>query len=239
MEKLILKVKTREVVGKKVKKLREQGELPVVLYGHDVMPKIFSINLKEFNHIYNIAGRSSLVELEVNDTKETINVLIHQVDFNPKSDIAVHADLLQVKLTEKVKAEIPIILEGQADAPVVKEKEGSIILNRDHVEVEAFPQDLIHEIKLDVSQINEFDHVIHVRDINVTDRIDVLDDPNEVVVSVQEPRSEEELAKLEQEVVEDVESVEVEKKGKEEDAGEESEVASDDSAKVEDSGKKE
>lgn len=220
MDETLLNAHTRDITGKKVKRIRESGKLPIVLYGHGIEPKSLSVDAKEFTRIFAHAGSSTMVKITIDDSKETVNVLFHQVDRNPVSGECVHADFLQVKLTEKIKTEIPILLEGEEDAPVVKEKEGSIITNKDHIEVEAFPQDLIHEIIVNVSELTEFDQVIHVKDLIVPAKIEVLDYPDDVVVSIQEPRSEEELAELEQEVVEDVEAVEVEKKGKEEAEGE-------------------
>lgn len=202
--------------------MRQSGKLPVILYGHGIEPKPLSIDAKEFARAFSHAGSSTMVTITIDDNKEPVNILFHQVDRNPVSGDFVHADFLQVKLTEKIKTEIPIVLEGEEDAPVVKEKEGSIITNKDHIEVEAFPQDLIHEIIVNVSELVEFDQVIHVKDLVVPAKIEVLDDPDDVIISIQEPRSEEELAELEQEVVEDVEAVEVEKKGKEDEEGESS-----------------
>ncbi len=216
MEQLQLKAKTREIKGKKVKQVRNALELPVVLYGKGVEPRLLTVNEKEFNHIYNEAGGSSLVKLTIDDNKEPVNILFHQVDFHPNTDRTVHADFLQVKLDQKVKAEITIILVNQEDAPVVKEKEGSIVLNKDFVEVEAFPQDLINEIEVDVIGITDFDQPILVKDLKVSDKIEILDDPEDVIVTIQEPRSEEEMAELDEEVTEDLDKVEVEEKGKDE-----------------------
>lgn len=214
MEELKLNAAVREEKKKKVKSIREQGGLPVVLYGHAVKPQILTIDKKEFARLYKQAGSSTLVKLYIGGAKEPQNVLLHQIDYHPITDEIIHADLFQVKLTEKIKTEIPIVVVGAEDAPVVKEKEGSIITNKDHVEVEAFPQDLVHEITVDVSALSEFDQTIYVKDLIVPDKIEVLNDPEDVIVMIQEPRSEEELAKLEEEVKEDVEAVAVEEKGK-------------------------
>lgn len=219
MEEIQLKAQSRSFTGKKVKKIRESGQLPVILYGHGVEPKPLAIDIKEFAQVFSKSGSSTLVKVYIDSAKEPVNILFHQIDRDPVTDKIIHADLLQVKLTEKIHAEIPIEVVGAEDSPVVKEKEGSIITNKDHIEVEAFPQDLVSAITVDVSQFSEFDQVVHVKDLSIPDKIEVLDDPEELVVMVQEPRSEEELAKLEEEVKEDVEAVEVEKKGKEEEEG--------------------
>lgn len=221
MEKINLNAKIRDISGRKVKKLRAEGLIPVIMYGHDVEPKMMTVDKKEFNHIYQEAGGSTMVELNIENNKEPVNILIHQVDFHPQTDEIVHTDFIQVKLTEKIKAEIPIILIGDDVAPVVKEKEGSIVISKQQIEVEAFPQDLIHEITLDVSYLTDFEQSIHVKDLDISNKITILDDLEDIIVYIQEPRSEEELAELEEEVKEDIESVEVEEKGKEDDENEE------------------
>lgn len=220
MEQFELNAQTRIITGRKVKKIRQAGNLPVVIYGSGIEPKLLTVNKAQFGTIYSKAGSSSLVKLMIDENKEPVNILLHDIVKNAYSDEIIHADFLQVKLTEKIKAEIPIILIGAEDAPVVKEKEGSIVLNKDSVEVEAFPQDLINEIEVNVIELSDFDQVIHVSDLVVDSKIKVLDDPEDVIVTIQEPRSEEELAELETEVVEDVEGVEVEEKGKEEELAE-------------------
>lgn len=216
MEQFQLKAKTRTINGKKVKLLRNNKELPVVLYSRGVEPKLLIIDEKLFTNLYKEAAGSSLIKLYIDENKEPVNILFHQVDFHPTSDRPIHADLLQVKLDEKIKANIDIVLINTEEAPVVKEKEGSIVLNKDSVEVEAFPQDLVNEIEIDVIGITDFDQPILVKDLVVSDKIEILDDPEEVVVTVQEPRSEEEMAELEEEVSTDVDKVEVEEKGKDE-----------------------
>jgi large subunit ribosomal protein L25 len=216
MEQYQLKAKTREIKGKKVKQLRANKELPVVLYGAGVEPKLLTVNEKEFESVYNQAAGSSLIKLYIDDNKEPANILFHEVDYHPYSDRVVHVDMLQVKLNEKIKADIDIVIINAEEAPVVKEKEGSIVANKDSVEVEAFPQDLINEIEVDVANITDFDQTVYVKDLVVPSTIKILDDPEEIVVVIQEPRSEEEMAELDEEVVEDVEKVEVEEKGKDE-----------------------
>jgi len=239
MNDITLSAQIRTITGKKVKQLRRDNIIPAVLYGHKIKPKLLAFNSVEFNHVYIEAGTSTVVKLNIKEEKDVINTIIHQIDKDPVSDKIIHADLMQIRMDEKIKTEIPVILEGAEEAPVVKEKEGSIISNKTELTIEALPNDLIHEIKIDVSTLSEFDQVIHVKDIKTPPAVTILDEPDEVVVSIQEPRSEEELAELEEEVKEDVETVEVEKKGKEEVEGEEGETTTDETSKAEETDKKE
>ena len=126
-----------------------------------------------------------------------------------------------VDMKEKIKTEIP--LEFIGETILVVDQEGSLIVNKDALEVECLPSDLVDHIDVDISSLTDFDQNIKVSDIIVPTTIEILDEPEEVVALVQPPRSEEEMEALEEAVVEDVEAVEVEQ-GKEEEAieGEES-----------------
>lgn len=194
--KLTLTASNRTVLGKKVRHLRKQGELPIVLYGHDTEPQSLSVPVKSFRKVYRDAGQSSLIDVKVGD-KSGVKVLIHDVQVDPVTDELLHADLFKVNMTEKVKTEVPLKFVGEA--PAVKELEGNLITQRDHVTIEALPTDLIPEIEVDVSPLQTFDDTIKVADIKakVPSTVTVLDEDEEIVALVTPPRSEEELAELE------------------------------------------
>ncbi|MCL5094314.1 MAG: 50S ribosomal protein L25 [Patescibacteria group bacterium] len=199
MEKPILKIDSREITGKKVKTLRVDGFLPAVLYGHNVESKSLTVPLKEFEGLYHEAGGNTIILLRDKDGKET-NVLIHDVQLDGVTGRPIHVDFYQVKMTEKITTEIPIHFVGESSA--VREMDGSFITNKDKVEVECLPGDLISEIEVDISVLTDFDVVIHVEDLKVPETIKILDDPEEAVAFVEPPRSEEELAELEEPVEE-------------------------------------
>lgn len=188
------------------KTTRNAGLIPAVVYGKGFDPVEVAVNEIEFNRLFKEAGSSNLVDLSIDDEKT--KVLIHDVQTNPVSDKIIHIDFYKVNLKEKIKTEIPLEIVGETD--LVINQEGSLIMNKDAVEVECLPGDLVDHIDVDVSILTDFEQNIKVGDLRVSDAIEVLDDPEEVVVLVQPPRSEEELEALNEEVVEDVEAVEVE-----------------------------
>lgn len=193
---LTLPATTRTVVGKGVRHLRKQGELPIILYGHATEAQPLSVPLKSFRKVYREAGQSSLVEVKIGD-KTPIKALIHDVQLDPVTDEILHADLYKVNMTEKVKTEVPLKFVGEA--PAVKELEGNLITQRDYVTIEALPTDLIPEIEVDVSPLQTFEDTIKVADIKakVPSTVTILDEDEEIVALVTPPRSEEELAELE------------------------------------------
>lgn len=207
---LQIKAQPRERTGKQVRSLRVQGLMPAIIYGHNQQPTNLTINQGDFWRIYQKAGKTTLIDLAIDDQKP-LKVLIHDLQFHPISNQIIHTDFYQVKLTEKIHATIPVRVMGEA--PAVKEWQGTLIINKNELDVEAYPQDLVPVIEVDVSQLKTFNDVIHVKDLLASQGIEILTDPDEVVVLVQPPRSEEELAALEEKPVEDVEAVAVEEKG--------------------------
>jgi len=220
METLTLKAKERQVFGKKLKKFRKQGQVPAILYGHNVKPLPLAVDCREFERIFKKAGLSTLINLELEKGKNR-KVLIHQIQKDPVTDHLLHIDFYQVKMTEKITAEIPLKIIGQA--PVVEEQGGTLITPRDSIEVECLPEALVREIVVDISNLKSFEDVVKIADLKIPTGLKILNDPEEIVVSVTPPRSEEELAELEAPAEEKVEEVEEVKEAKKITEGEEPE----------------
>jgi large subunit ribosomal protein L25 len=208
MEKIKLEAKTRELVGKKTKQLRNDGMIPVVLYGQGKEGTNLTVNTKEFNRIYKIAGMSSLIDLSI-DEKNSVKSIVKDVQKHPVTEKILHADLIKVKMDEKITAEIPLNFIGESIA--VKELEGNLITSKDTVEVECLPGDLVHNIDVDISVLKTFDDAIYVKDLVIPTTIEIQDDAEEVVALVTPPRSEEELEAMDSEAAADTEKAQIEK----------------------------
>ena len=189
-----LKAEPRTTVGKKVKNLRRAGFIPAVVYGRGAKNQNISLGLKDFNHAYEKAGTSALIEIAV-DGKEKINVLAHEPQYDPVLGKPVHVDFYQVRMDEKIKTEVPLRLVGESEA--VTQLDGTLVNPRDNVEVECLPNKLVHELEVDITKLKTFDDQIKVGDLTAPDGIKILTDPEEVIALVEAPRSEEELAELE------------------------------------------
>ena len=192
-----LKAEKRVVLGKKVKKLRKQGQIPAVMYGRKTDPLSLTLDRKEFLKVSKIAGESTLIDLEIAGNKEN-KVLIRHLQRHPVSDEIVHVDLYQVDMTSEIETEIPLAFTGTSAA--VTELEGNLITSADSIKVKCLPNKLVSEIEVDISALKTFEDLIHIKDINVPEGLVVLDDAETVVAQVTPPRSEEELAELEAEV---------------------------------------
>lgn len=189
MEKIEVKAETRQITGRKVKSLRRQNILPAVVYGHDFKPISIQIPLKEFQRVYSEAGESTLVYLEVDG--RNYPAIIHDVSRNPVSDDFLHADFYKVRLDETVDADIPLIFVGEA--PAVKNLGGVLIKNISELKVEGFPQNLPHNIEIDISSLADLNGHINVKDLKIGDKVKIKANPEDIIVLVQEPISEEEL----------------------------------------------
>ena len=233
---LTLSSKIRKEVGKKVKSLRQQGILPAVLYGHKIKNLNLEVDSKEFEKIYSKAGESSLItlviakgkdeaeaeasslSLNVEEKKQKFLILIHDIQFDPLTEKPIHIDFYQPELKEEVEVTVPLIFEGEA--PAVKDLGGTLVKNISEVEVKALPQNLSHEIKVDIGNLKTFEDNILIKDLIVSKEVKILKEPEEIVAAVARPEKvEEELEKPVEEKVEEVEKVE--KKPKEEEIKEE------------------
>lgn len=226
MEKINLSAQSRSVIGSGLKALRNAGFVPGVVYGHNFSPLSVQIKDRDFETAYKQAGQSTIVYLDLEG--QSYPTIIHDVARNAVSDQIIHADFYKVRLDEKITANIQIVFTGES--PAVKDFSGILVKNINELEVEALPQDLPHEITVDISVLKNLNDHIMVKDLKLSGKVEVKSNLEDAVVLVQEPISEEALkADLETQTVtapEDVEVIKKEKTEGEEDATEDTEKAS-------------
>ena len=186
-----LSVKKRDIHGKKVKNLRAQGLVPAVIYGKHVQAESISCVKNDLLKVYRACGYSTPVEL-TGDVDHL--VLINSLQLDPVSDEIISADFLAVSRTEKVAAKIPVVTFWESQ--LEKLNEGKIMLIKDEVEVEAFPQDLPSKFEVDISVLETVNDVFFVKDLKVSDKVTILDDPELPILTVsvledEEPAAEE------------------------------------------------
>lgn len=208
-----LSAKTREKLGKQISQLRGNSILPGVLYGPKVKNQAIELDLKEFEKVYQSAGESSLISLKV-DNKE-FPVLIHEIQKDPVSRKIIHVDFYQPILTEKVEATVPLVFEGEA--PAIRELGGTLVKDVQEVVVKALPQDLPPEIKVNVENLETFEDEILVKDLKVSEKVEIMKEGNEIVAKVAPPEKvEEELEKpIEEKLEGEPEAEEEKEEGKE------------------------
>lgn len=193
-----LKAQQRDVFGKKVLTLREQGLVPAVVYGPGGESITVTCALGEFEKIYRDAGESSLVELSL-DSGEPVNVLIHEVQQDPVIGRPIHVDFYRVNMAEKLTTHIPLVFIDESKA--VKEQGGILVKNIDEIEVRCLPGNLVPEIEVSIAPLTELEASIKIHDIVLPGGIELSShhDPEDIVALVMPPVSEEELKKMEEE----------------------------------------
>ncbi|MFA5128794.1 MAG: 50S ribosomal protein L25 [Patescibacteria group bacterium] len=211
---LSLNVKKREVTGRGVKNLRKQNFIPAVIYGKDVPSLNLVVEYLPFNKLYKEAGESTLIDLKI-DEAAPVKVLVQEVQMDPRTGKFSHVDFRQIKMTEKLK--VDALLKFIGEAPAVKELGGTFVHSMEKIEIECLPQDLVHEIEVDISGLKTFEDSIQIKDLKVSEGVKILDDMNATIATVEAPLTEEELkAELETPVAEKVDEVEVVEKEKKE-----------------------
>lgn len=187
-----LKAKPRTQLGRKVKALRRGGFLPAVLYGEGVTARPISIAYADFERVYRKAGESSLLKLELEG--QPFSVLIYDKKEDPLSGKFTHADFYAVSMDKEIKTKVSLQFIGESSA--VKNEGGILVKVRQEVEVESLPQNLPHEIKIDLSGLSLIGSRFMVKDIAPPQGVKILADSEEVIVLVEAPRSEADLAAL-------------------------------------------
>jgi large subunit ribosomal protein L25 len=205
MAQITINATKREVSGKSVNKIRKDGKIPAVLYGHKVDNQSLELSATDFMKAFRQAGESTIVTLSV-DGKAT-PVLIHDVQNHYLTDQPIHIDFYAVNMTEKLTATVPLHFVGESQA--VKALGGTSAKNLSEVEVECLPADLPSHIEVDISVLNTFEDAIRVSDLKVSDKVEIKAAPEELVIQVTPPRSEEEMKAMDEKpVADDVTAVE-------------------------------
>lgn len=206
---LKLKVLKREAT-EKTDEVRASGLIPAVFYGPKEPAQSIKIVYNEFEKALKEAGESTVVVLELDG--EEHETLIHDVSYHPVRGTINHIDFYVIEKGKKVQ--VPVPLEFIGVAPAEKSLGGTLVKVMYEIEIEAMPKDLPHEITVDISSLVDFESQIHASDIVLPAGVVLITEPEEVIALVQEPNEEVEAPV---EAV-DIASIEVEKKGKKEEA---------------------
>lgn len=198
-EKIELSADIREATGRRVKHLRKEGLIPAVLYGRDLDSTLLQIDAVDLGKVLRVAGTHQLITLKVNNGKPQMT-LARDIQRDVVRHDYLHVDFYAVKMDEKVRTQVPLILIGEP--PAVTEEGGILTQGLDELEIECLPSELIASIEVDVSGLVEINDTISVSDLQVPGSITVLAEPESMVAKIEPPRREEELEALEEELVE-------------------------------------
>jgi large subunit ribosomal protein L25 len=187
MEEVILEVKKREVTGKAVKRLRQDGQVPAVIHDHGKESVHVQGAYLEVLRAYQKAGKHHPVSLKAGDQHYT--VLIRNVDIDPRRHELRHVVFNAVKANEKVDAEIPVRIrydEGNDSSPA--ERAGLVVLHQlEAVEVEALPRDLPDVLEFNGEKLVAVGDHATVADLVIPAGVTIKTDPSHPLATVFEP----------------------------------------------------
>jgi large subunit ribosomal protein L25 len=192
MEQITVQSSVREQKGKGPnRRLRVAGKIPAVLYGHKSQNVALEVDPKDiFKILHSDTGENTIFQLQV-PGKEKVNVLIKEYQLEPVSHRLLHADFYEVAMDEVLEVDVPLEVLGEAYG--VKTEGGLLDIVHRELRVECLPADIPENIEVDVTELKIGDH-IRVKDLKVSEKIKILDDPETVVVAVEHPRAEEPVA---------------------------------------------
>lgn len=181
-----LSVDPRTVTGKKVKALRRQGIIPAHLYGHGTESLALQAEKQTITGLLRRAGRNAIIGLQINGEGAPRPVVLRGVQRDPVTDELMHIDFFQISLTEMLRAEVPLVLIG--NAPAVAAYSGVLLQTLNQIAVQALPTDVPEQIEVDVSDLDTLDAALFVRDLSIPPNVEVLADPDQLVAKVEPPR---------------------------------------------------
>ncbi|HTP00577.1 MAG TPA: 50S ribosomal protein L25 [Anaerolineales bacterium] len=179
MEKVVIKATKRDVRGKQVNALRRSGRLPAVIYGRRTEPVNISMDAHDAGMVLGKIGSSSLITIDVDGTEYPALVRERQRDYIKNR--LIHVDFMAVSLTEKLRAEVRIELSGVSLA--VKDSDAVLVTGLHSLTVECLPEDLPEHVTVDIGPLAKVGDSIHVRDVSLGDKVQILDDPDEMIVN--------------------------------------------------------
>lgn len=188
MEKIVLKATKRTVTGKQVSQLRRAGRLPGVIYGHNVESINISLDAHEASLVLPKVSSSTLITIDV-DGKEYAT-LVREKQRNFIKNRLIHIDFMAVSLTEKITATVGVEFVGTSGA--VKDYKAVLLTNLTSLEVECLPGDLPENFVVDLAALKSIGDQILVKDVVVSDKIKILDDPDSALIVATAPKVSEE-----------------------------------------------
>jgi large subunit ribosomal protein L25 len=178
----VLEITPRTELRKQNRGLRAAGGVPGVVYGHRVDPVSVTLPRREFERAFHKVGRTQLLDLKIDGEGGSRKVLVREVQYDPRGGGVLHVDFYQVNLKEKITADVPVVLVGEA--PAVQRRDGELQQNVNSLRVSCLPADIPEHVEVDVSGLEAVDDGIRVGQLFVPAEVEILNDPEELVVKI-------------------------------------------------------
>ncbi len=181
-------LETRELLGKKVKKLRREGIIPVHLYGPGENPRSLQCQSQKLIQVLSAAGGNTAITVSIHGEPGNKLAFAREIQWDPKRDSIFHVDLLVAEVNRPVTAQVPIEFIGESSG--ARSVGGTIMQQLRQVEVQALPLEMPSQVEIDLALLTDPDSVIRVGDLGLPPEVTVLTDSEEVVVRIELPRVE-------------------------------------------------
>ena len=187
MDGLQITLEKREVIGKKDSNLRKNGLVPVHLYG----PEVDSVSLQcaslPLSKIVLQAGTNIPINVSIDGSEDQV-CFVREVQYHPVKDHIIHVDFMSVNISKPVTARVPVRIEGTS--PAVRTMGGTLLQPLESVTVEALPLEIPEYLSLAAELLVDFETNLYVKDLEITDGIQIINNDSEMLASVVAPRVE-------------------------------------------------
>ena len=212
---LTIKCEKRDAFGKNAsRRLRREGKVPAVLYGGDEPSTHLAIQKKDiFGILRSESGENTIFKASFDS--ESKDTMIKEMQTDPVTDEILHIDLILISMDKAVRVSVPVVVVGEAVG--VKTEGGFVDLITREIEVECLPGDIPEHIEVDISDLH-LHQSIKIEEMMFPKGVESVSDPQALVVLIEAPTKEEEIAVEveEEEIMAEEEQPEVIKKEKEE-----------------------
>jgi large subunit ribosomal protein L25 len=188
MENVALEVQKRDTASTTADETRAMGMIPGECYGAGKDNVSVQVDYQTFRKLYNVAGENTVLNLTIDG--KVNKALVHNITLGSIHGRIIHVDFKFIDMNVVVDTNVPLVFVGESLA--VKDLNGVLTENMSEVLVRCLPDDIPHEIEVDISPLVDFHHTIHVSDLVVPANVEILDDVERSVIGVAAQRAVEE-----------------------------------------------
>lgn len=202
MDTIELTADVRESLRKKARLLRRKGLTPGNIYGRGLDSVSLQISTPDLWQTVRQGGRNAVINLKVTGEKKSRTAVIREIQQHPVTNELLHVDFLQVDVTRSISADVPVVLVGESPLP---KGQTVISLALSTIQVQGLPMAIPRSIEADISVLEEIDQSIWVKDLPIPTGVEVLTDPDQIIVRASLARVVEEIVATEEEDAEALE----------------------------------
>ncbi len=189
MNEVTIEVQRREATGKSaVRRLRQQDLIPAVLYGGEKEPVAIQVPRKLILGLFKQGGSENRIfQLLLSGTGQTRHAMIRDMQVDPLTHQVAHIDFQRIDMTRKIRVKVPLELQGVPYG--VKTEAGLLDFVTRELEIECLPGAIPQKLALDVTEVRVGQH-LEAKDVALPAGIELIGEPDRVVVSVGHARVE-------------------------------------------------